>query len=247
MNNQATMDKMRDLRLHGMIRAFESLMDSKNRKDLTADEAIGHLVDSEWDTRNNRKLERLVKYAAFRYLSSFAEIDFSIPRNLDKNQLMRFSNCQWVKKGQDIIITGSTGTGKSFIASALGHQACEYGFKVIYFNCLKLFSHLRYSEADGSYAKEMKKIQKSDLLILDDFGLKYLDSRDRLCLLEIMEDRHGKKSTIVASQLPVSKWHDIIKDQTIADAFCDRIVHSAHRIELKGDTVRKTRKNPKKT
>jgi DNA replication protein DnaC len=145
-----------------------------------------------------------------------------------------------------MIITGPAGVGKSFLASALGHQGCMYGFRVLYANSLKLFSHLKQSSADGSYVKKTKEIQKSDLFILDDFGLQALDSQNRLALFEIIEDRHGKRSTIIVSQLPVKNWHEIIGDATIADAICDRLVHSAHKIELKGDSVRKNQKQNKK-
>jgi len=144
---------------------------------------------------------------------------------------------------QDIIISGSTGVGKSFLASALGHQCCQYGYKVLYNNCSKLFDRLKMAKADGSYIKEINKIEKLDLLILDDFGMKPMDNNQRLILLEIFEDRHGKKSTIITSQVPVNKWHDVIGEPTIADAILDRLVHSSYRIELEGESMRKKYKN----
>jgi len=152
---------------------------------------------------------------------------------------LRFSNCSWIEKKQNVIIEGPTGVGKSFIGSALGHQACMYGFKTLYFNATKLFSRLKLLKADGSYVKELKKIEKANVLIIDDFAVQHLDTQNRLSLLEILEDRHGRKSTIIISQLPVTKWHEIIGDPTIADAICDRIIHSSFRIELKGESVRK--------
>jgi DNA replication protein DnaC len=167
------------------------------------------------------------------------EVDFSLSRNLDKNMILRFGDVQWVRKRENIIVTGSTGTGKSFIVCALGHRVCMQGYKVVYYNCSKLYSKLKLAQADGSYVKEVERIAKHDVLILDDFGLEVMDGRTRLSLLEILEDRHGRASTAVASQLPVTKWHEIIGDTTIADAICDRLVHSAHRIELKGESVRK--------
>ena len=214
-------------------------METRVGESFTADELVSHLVDTEWDHRHNRKLERLIKQARFRYQASFDQIDFSLHRNLDKNMLLRFSNCSWIEKKQNIIIEGPTGVGKSFIGSALGHQACMYGFKTLYYNATKLFSRLKLLKADGSYAKVLKRIEKTDVLIIDDFGIQHLDTQNRLSLLEILEDRHGRRSTIIISQLPVTKWHEIIGDPTIADAICDRIIHSSFRIELKGESVRK--------
>jgi DNA replication protein DnaC len=242
-NNQATLQKLQQMKLYGMVRAFTSTMESGSKNQFTSDELLSHLVDAEWDDRHNRKLTRLLKGARFRYKASFEEINFTLKRNLDKNQLLRLSNCQWIESHKDCILTGPTGAGKSFIASALGHQACMYGFKVLYYPCSKLFAHLKLSRADGSYLKELTKILKMDVIILDDFGLEPLDAQSRLTLLEILEDRHGRKSSVFVSQLPVANWHEIIGDPTIADAICDRIIHNAHRIELKGDSVRKMYSN----
>ena len=159
--------------------------------------------------------------------------------NLDKNRILRLSDGNWIREKKNIIITGPTGVGKSFIAVALGHQACVLGFKTLYFNCSKLFPRLNLFKADGTYLKELNKIQKQDVLILDDFGLQPLEIQSRLMLLEILEDRHGLKCTVMVSQLPVSSWHEIIGDKTIADAICDRIIHTAYRLEMKGESVRK--------
>ena len=153
--------------------------------------------------------------------------------------MMRFADCSFVEKHENVLITGSTGIGKSFVASALGNQACMLGYSVIYANAAKLFSKLKMTKADGSYVKEIVRIEKQDLLIIDDFGLQPLDAQNRNMLLEIMEDRHGNRSTIITSQLPVAKWYDVIGEQTIADAILDRIVHDAHRIELIGESLRK--------
>jgi len=223
-NNQATLRKLEQMKLYGMARAFTSTMETGVRNQFTADELVSHLVDAEWDDRHNRKLTRLLKGARFRYKASFEEIDF---------------NCQWIESHQDCILAGPTGAGKSFIASALGHQACMYGFKVGYYPSSKMFAYLKLSRADGSYLKELTKIQKQDVIIIDDFGLEPLDAPSRLTLLEILEDRHGRRSSVFVSQLPISSWHEVIGDPTIADAICDRIIHNAHRIELKGDSVRK--------
>jgi len=236
-NNQATIEKLNSMNLKGMARALKSAVETGTS--LTADEFIAHLVDAEWDHRYNRRLERLIKEAKFRYKASIEEIDFALARNLDKNMILRFSDCRWIKDKKNIIITGPTGAGKSFIASALGNQACIYGYRTYYFNCSKLFFYLKASKADGTYVKNLEKIAKAANLVLDDFGLEKLDTQSRLALLEILEDRHGLASTIVASQIPISAWHDIIGDATIADAICDRIINSSYRIELKGESVRK--------
>ncbi len=233
MNNQATMEKMQLMRLHGMSKAFKSTMETGVKNSFTADELAGHLIDAEWDERENRKMERLIKAAKFRYQTSVEEIDFKARRNLDKNQMLRLSDCSWIEKKKNIIITGSTGSGKSFLTCALGHQACHYGYKVLYFNCMKFFSMLKESYAEGTYRKNVKKIAKADILALDDFALEVYEKQSRLNLLEILEDRHGRKSTIIVSQMPIDKWHKIIGDETIADAICDRLVHTSYKIELK--------------
>ena len=238
-SNQATVQKMEELRLHGMVRAFRSTMDTGVRSQLSADELVSHLVDSEWDERNNRKITRLLKAAKFRYPATFEEIDFSLPRNLDKSQILRLSDCGWIERHQNLLLTGPTGVGKSFIAQALGHQGCLYGYKTVYYPCSKLFKHLKLCRADGSYLKELARIQKQDLFILDDLGLEPFDAPSRLSMLEILEDRIRRRSSIIVSQIPINRWHEIIGDPTIADAICDRIMHSSHRIELKGESVRK--------
>ena len=236
--NTTNEERMRQLRLFGMLRAFQSTKESSSIR-YTPDELIAYLLQAEWDDKHNRKIDRLIKIARFRYMSSSEEIIFIPERNLDKNQIIRFTACDFIKNKESILLTGSTGVGKSYIASALGHQACNMGYKVLYFNINKLFSKLKMLKADGSYLKEMTRIEKQDLLILDDFGLKPLDQINRHALMEIIEDRHGKRSTIIASQLPVHQWHEIIGENTIADAILDRIVHSSHRIDLKGESMRK--------
>jgi DNA replication protein DnaC len=235
------MQKLDEMKFTGFARAYREMSEMGKNRDFTTDEVIAHLIQAEWDERYNRKLQRLITNARFRYRASFEEIDFSAKRNLDKNQLLRLSSCDWITKHQNIIITGATGSGKSWLASALGHQGCQHGYKVLYKNCIKLFDELKLTKADGSYFKEMSKIEKMDLLILDDFGLKPLDGSQRLMLLELFEDRYGKKSTIITSQLPVNQWHAFIKEDTLADAILDRLVHSSHRIELDGKESMRTK------
>lgn len=240
--NTETLDKMKKLRLHGMHRTYQTLTESNRAESLTNDELTGQLVQSEWDDRHHRAIARSTQRARFRYQSGIEQIDCNEKRGLDKNQLHRLAEGTFIRKHENLFITGPTGTGKSFIASALGHQACQIGFKVLYSNTNKLLAQLKLAKADGSALKELSKIERMDLLILDDFGLQPFDAPGRILLMEIFEDRHGKRSTILTSQLPVKLWHEIIGEQTVADAILDRIVHDAHRIELKGESLRKQKR-----
>ena len=169
-------------------------------------------------------------------------LDYSQHRRLDQTQIHRLADCTFIRQSQNLIITGSTGTGKSFLASAIGNQACTLGYKVYYANTARLISQLKMMKADGSSLKELNRLEKQDLLILDDFGIQPFDTQSRMLLMEIIEDRHGKKSTLIAGQVPVTAWYDIIGDQTIADAILDRLVNDAHQIELKGESLRRKRK-----
>jgi DNA replication protein DnaC len=237
--NTDTLDKMKRMRLLGMYGAFKTSIETKGNEELTADEMVGLLVSSEWDDRQNRSIARSMTNAHFRYKTSIEQIEYGIQRGIDKNQIHRLGDGEFINKKENILITGSTGTGKSFLASAIGNQACLLGFKVLYTNATRLFAQLKISKADGSSIKELMKIERQDLLILDDFGIQPFDQASRTSLLEIIEDRHGKRSTIITSQLPVKQWHDVIGEKTIADAVLDRIVHNAARIELKGESLRK--------
>jgi DNA replication protein DnaC len=230
--------KMKHMKLLGMARAFHLTIQSGKNEKFTPDEMIAHLIESEWDDRYNRRLERAIQRATFRYKASMEEINFEDNR-VDKNQLLRLADCDFIKRKENIIVTGSTGIGKSFLASAIGHQACSLGYKVMYQHTTKLFGRMKLAKTDGSYLREIAKIEKQQLLIIDDFGIQPLDAQNRSTLMEIIEDRHGKTSTIITSQVPVNKWHEIIGEQTIADAILDRIVHDAHRIEMNGESLRK--------
>ncbi len=237
--NGNSLQKMKQMKLHGMALAFKSSLEEEKRTQFTPDEMVAFLVDAEWDDRNNRRIDRRIRTARFRYKANIEQIDFDTERNLDKNLLNRFAECSFIDKAENILITGSTGIGKSYIASALGNQACTMGYKVLYTSTYKLFAQLKMAKADGSYIKELLKIERQDLLILDDFGIQPIDNSSRSALLEIIEDRHGKRSTIVTSQLPVNQWYDVIGETTIADAILDRIVHQSHRVEMFGDSLRK--------
>jgi DNA replication protein DnaC len=243
MNQTATMQKLEEMRLSGFTRAYRDMMATGMNNDFTIDEVISHLVQAEWDERYNKRLQRLITNARFRYQACMEQIDYIEKRNLDKTIMLRLSSCDWIAKKQNVLINGATGLGKSYLSSALGHQACQQGYKVFYRNSIKLFDELKVAKADGNYNKEIRKIETQDLLIIDDFGLKPFDSVQRLILLELLEDRHGERSTLITSQLPVNKWYDIIGEPTIADAILDRLVHSSHRIDLDGDTLRDKYKN----
>lgn len=240
MNNiNMSIGKLTDMKLFGMARAYQSMIEVGSNMDLTLDEAITHLIDREWDDKHNRRLDRLVKAAKFRYQASLEDLDFTLDRNLDKNQILRLSDCSWIKRGEDILVTGPTGAGKSYIGSAFGYQACQFGSTVGYYSASRLFREIDMAKAEGTYLKYLNKVMKNSVIILDDFGLESLDLTARMALLEILEDRHNRKSTIIVSQMPVALWHEIIGDPTIADAIMDRIAFKSHRIELNGESVRK--------
>ena len=240
--NSSTLEKLRKLKFFGMFHAFKSSLESGKTNDYTPDELLAHLVDAEWDDRNNRRVERQILSARFRYKALVENIHYHADRSIDRNQIMRLAECSFIDRNENLLITGSTGIGKSYVASAIGHQACIMGYRVMYASTPKLFAKLKMAKADGSYIKEITRIERQQLLILDDFGIQPFDAQSRAALMEIIEDRHGKTSLIITSQLPVSKWHEVIGEKTIADAILDRIVHDAHRVELKGESMRRKRK-----
>lgn len=245
--NQTTLFKMKQMKLFGMHGAFITAIETGKTDSYTQDEFVAMLTEAEYDDRITRRINRAIKNARFRYKASVENLAYDSTRNIEKNKLLRYAACDFINNGEDILITGSTGVGKSYIATALGYQACIEGYRVVYYNTAKLFAKLKMAKADGSYIKELARIERQQLVILDDFGLQPLDNQNRLTLLEIIEDRHGKGSVIVTSQLPVSQWHDIIGEKTVADAILDRIVHRAHRIELEGESMRKKREKPSST
>ncbi|WP_029902651.1 IS21-like element helper ATPase IstB [Prevotella sp. 10(H)] len=239
MNNEKTLDKMRLMRLFGMYDTFKTSLESTLKETLTVDQFVAMLVSNEWDDRKNKAVERAVKIANFRYKASIEQIDYSFDRGLDQNQVHRLSELEFVKERKDLFITGPTGTGKSYLASALGYHACQMGYKVFYGSTAKLMANLKLAKAKGTVIADLKRIERMDLLILDDFGLQPFDNQARSILLDIIEDRHQKRSTIITSQIPVKDWYDIIGEKTIADAVLDRIVHHALRVELYGESLRK--------
>jgi len=230
---------MHQLRLHGMLGSWQALLESRTHQNLSLVEGLQHLLQAEWLERGQRRVERLRKAAGFRYQAHLEELVYGPDRGLDKNTIALLADGQYIQTGQAILITGPTGSGKSFLASALGHQACQLSWRVSYFNMQKLLHQLVLARADGSILKLLEKIARTHLLILDDFGLKPLDTQQRLDLLDMVEDRHRKMATIIVSQLPVANWYDVIGDSTIADSILDRLIHTSHRIELTGESMRK--------
>lgn len=231
--------KMKQLRLHGMSTRWQALVETRKQNELSLSEGIELLLHSEEEQRDNNRFDRLRKQAGFRYQASIAEINYDTARGINKGQIADLATAEYLEKGESVLITGATGCGKSFLASALGHQACMQGYKVRYFNMQKLLIKTKMARIDGSVFKLLKQIAKADLLILDDFGLMHLEKQQQLDFMEIIEDRHARSALIIVSQLPVANWFHIIGEETIADAILDRLVHTSHRIELKGESLRK--------
>lgn len=234
-----TLSQLTSLRLHGMARVWQNLQETRQLHETSLEDGIQLMLQSEEQERVNRRSERLTKNARFRYQASLEELQPSSTRGLEKALVNQLATGEYINQGQAILITGATGCGKSFMASALGHQACAQGYKVAYYNLQKLLIKTKMARVDGSIYKLLEQISKTDLLIIDDFGLTHLEYQQQMDIMEIIEDRHAKKSTIIASQLPVASWYDVIGEETIADAILDRLVHSSFRVELKGDSLRK--------
>jgi DNA replication protein DnaC len=233
--------KLRQMRLAGMARGWQALNETKQVFDLSFSEGLEILIEREEEERKNNRFNRMIKGARFRYQASLEELSYEPSRGLNKSMVASLATCQYITKGESVLISGATGCGKSYLASALGHQACLHGHSVIYSNTQKFMLRTKMARADGSILKYFDKIAKASLLILDDFGLTKMDQQQQFDLMEVIEDRHGKASTIIVSQLPPASWFDVISETTIADAILDRLVHSSNIIELKGESLRKKR------
>lgn len=230
----------KELRLPGMENCWRSLIETRRVDGMSLRDGLQLLLSAESEQRKENRNARLLKTANFRYQATIVETQFDASRGLDKNRVMELTTCAYIKGGIPVIITGPAGTGKSWLATALGHQACMLGFKVRYYNIFKLFEQIAMARMEGTLTKFFNRIADTDLLIIDDFGVRSLDKQQMLDFLELMEDRHAMKSTIIVSQLPVANWYDMMKsNSTAADAILDRIVHTAQRFELKGSSLRK--------
>lgn len=239
MNPHTTLEKMRAMRLKAMAELYQQSLDTNIYSQLSIDEVLASLIDTEWEERQQRKIAGLIKQAGFRQQASATDIDYHPDRGLDKTLVGRLLALNFVKKAENLIITGPTGTGKSWLGQAIGRQACLMLHKTRYFVLARFFDQAKLAKIDGSWPKLLKTLSKTDLLILDDFGLTPMDPADRQLLLDVIETRHQVTSTMLCSQIPVSGWHKLIGEGTIADAILDRVVYSSHRIELNGESLRK--------
>lgn len=239
MLNIPTLERLRELKFYGMAKAFEEQLSATEYQDLSFEQRIALLIDREAMDRENRRLASRLKRAKLRQQACMEDIDYRHPRKLDKSLMQSLASGQWIRDHLNVLFTGPTGVGKSYLACALGHKACLLGYKVLYFRASRLFEDLAIARGDGRYLKLMNAIAKADLILLDDWGLSSLSEREQRDFLEILEDRHGLRSTIMTSQIPTDHWHELMKNPTLADAILDRLIHNAHTINLKGESMRK--------
>ena len=239
MNPHQTVEKMQAMRMKTMAGIYHQAITDNTYSDMNFDEFMALLIDSEWEARRHRRITNLISAAGLKAGASPQDIDYTTHRGLDKNYFQRLLSLEFVKNGESLIMTGPSGVGKSYLAQALGYQACRMLMKTRYFITARLFDQVKLSRLEGEWLKLLKKLRKTQLLILDDFGLHSMDQNDRQSLLDLIEERHEIASTIICSQIPVTNWHEVIGEGTVADAILDRIVHTSHRIELKGESLRK--------
>lgn len=242
MLKQPTINKLYELRLSGMAKALEEQNGSSEYERLDFLDRLALLVDRESAERDSSRLRLRLKQAKLRLTATIEDVDFRHPRGLDKSLVLTLAGCRWIREHHNVIITGPTGVGKSYLACALAHKACREGFRTLYLRAPRLFDDLALARADGRYRRVLAAYARIDLLVIDDWGLASLTEEQRRDVLEILEDRHDLRSTLIASQLPIEKWHKVIGDPTLGDAILDRLVHNAHKLTLKGDSLRKNRK-----
>jgi len=244
---QQTLDKLYDMKLPAMAEAFNQQLEQPDLSELSFEDRFAMLVDRQWTFKEDRRMTRLLRIAKLKDSACIENIDFRTPRALDRSLVVRLSGTDWIKKAQNLIILGSTGVGKTYLACALAKSACRNGYSAMYKRAPRLYQEIAVARADGSYPKLMNKLSKIKLLIIDDFCITPMNDGDRRDLLEVLEDRQSISSTIIATQVPVKNWIELIGDPTLADAILDRLVHNAHRINLKGESMRKIRSSLTKT
>jgi len=238
MLNDQTMTQLHDMKLHGMADGYEEQRQQPQMAEIDFDERLGMLVDRQWRWREDRALSTRLRSAQFKLSACMEDIDYRTSRGLKRAAMDGLRSGEWIGYHQNVILTGPTGTGKSFLACALGTNACRSGYRVRYYVTTKLFRLLRHAHADGSYMRLTDRLAKTDLLIIDDWGMETLKATESRDFLEILDDRQGSGSTLITSQFPLNLWHDTIGNPTVADAILDRLIHNAHKIELKGESMR---------
>ena len=236
---EQTVEKLQELKFSGMVKALREQKDNGSYREMSFEDRLGYLVEQEYIERANRRLHNRLRQAGLKQQACVEDINFKSSRGLNKSEVLELGTCRWIKEHRNLIITGATGVGKSYLACALGHRACLEGHRVRYERVSRLLMNLGIGRGDGSYLKRLVALSKIDLLILDDWGLAKLTEHQRQDLLELVEERYGVRSTVITSQLPVDKWHDVVGDSTIADAILDRLIHNSYRIFLQGDSLRK--------
>jgi DNA replication protein DnaC len=243
MLNDQTMTQLHDMKLHGMATAYEEQRQQPQMADIDFDERLGMLVDRQWRWREERALITRLRNAKFKMPACMEDIDYRTSRGLKRATMDPLRSGEWIGYHQNMLLTGPTGTGKTFLACAVGTNACRSGYRVRYYVATKLFRLLRGAHADGSYMRLSDRLAKTNLLIIDDWGMEALKDADYRDFLEILDDRQGRGATLITSQFPINLWHDTIGNPTVADAILDRLIHNAHKIELKGESMRKHRSN----
>lgn len=241
MVNEQTAMKMEELRLFGMAQCFRDLVGKTDASELTHQEFAGMLIDAESNVRENKRLKRLLGNARLRQQACIEDIDYKHNRGIHKRTITELLSCSWINNKQNILVSGATGVGKTYLACAIGNYACRRGFSVFYVRAPRLFTTLFQSRGDGSYLKQLSKLSRYNVLIIDDIGLSIMNETERKDFLEIIEDRHLNGSTIIGSQLPIKEWYQVIGEPTIADAVCDRLLHNAYKLELNGESMRKSK------